>query len=1295
MTEVLSFPGPEKLTEARQAAWLERLRPLAPGLEGLTAAACTFAALRSTLGDDQRARLEAVLEGPPWVPGAGWAPLVLVVPRPGTQSPWSTKATDILQGCGLSEVERVEQGLRWYYRGTLSAAERTAVEAALVDRMTEAALPPGSDGSVLFSAEAPRPLQTVPLLAEGRSALEAANGALGLALSEDEIAYLVEAFLELGRDPTDTELMMFAQANSEHCRHKIFNADWVIDGEAAPQSLFSMIKHSYAAVNGAGILSAYADNAAVLEGPVTQRLWVRDDDPRYGFQEEAVPLLMKVETHNHPTAIAPFPGAATGSGGEIRDEGAVGRGSKPKAGLTGFTVSNLEIPGLPRPWETPYGRPGRMASPFEIMRDGPLGAAAFNNEFGRPALLGYFRSFEQTVDVGRGPERRGYHKPIMLAGGLGQMREEHVEALPLKAGDVLIVLGGPAMLIGLGGGAASSMATGSSAEALDFASVQRGNPEMQRRCQEVIDRCCALGAENPISLIHDVGAGGLSNALPELAKDGGVGGHFDLRAIPSAEPGLSPLEIWCNEAQERYVLAIPEAALPRFEQICARERCPFAVVGRATDDGQLHVGDQLLSAAPVSLPLAVLFGKPPKMTRQFDRWDPTPAPLDRSVLTLEAAADRVLTIPAVGSKRFLITIGDRSITGLVARDQMVGPWQVPVADVAVTYAGFYDCRGEAMSLGERPQLALIDPKASARMALGEALTNLAAAPVPSLEAVRLSANWMAAAGAPGEDQALHEAVQALAVELCPALGIAIPVGKDSLSMQTRWDEEGVARSVTSPLSLVITAFAPVSDGSATLTPALQGPNAPTVLVLLDLGFGANRLGASSLAQAFGQLGHEAPDLDDPARMQSFFTLVQRWAEAGQVLAYHDRGDGGLWATVVEMAIAGRRGATLTLPTQDPLGCLFSEELGAVLQVPEAAVARLRGEAEAAGLGPAFHVLGPVTEDETLLVRDAAGMELLRRSREGVERLWSETSYHMARLRDDATCADEEQAALARPEHGIVPHLTFDPGEVPRAPAVLTGVRPRAAIFREQGVNGQLEMAAAFHAAGFETVDVHASDLIEGREALDDFQVLAVCGGFSYGDVLGAGQGWAKSLRFNDRARAALEGHFADPNRLTLGVCNGCQMLAGLAPLIPGAEAWPQFLRNRSEQFEARLSQLEVLASPSPFLEGMAGSRIPVAVAHGEGRAVFPARAAERLQAQGGLALRYVDGAGQPATLYPSNPNGSELAAAGVSSADGRVLIMMPHPERVFLTRQLSWAPKDWPEASPWLRLFQNAYRALA
>ena len=1295
MTDAFSLAGPLTLTAARQARWLRALQPLAPGLTAVTAAAHTFVVADAPLSAVERGRLEEVLEGPPWVPSDVWAPLALVVPRPGTQSPWSTKATDILHGCGLGTVRRVERGVRWYFTGTLSEAERSAVTAALFDRMTEALLPWDSDGAPLFAAEAPRALRTVPLLGEGSAALAEANDAWGLALSDDEIAYLAEAFTTLGRDPTDTELMMFAQANSEHCRHKIFNADWIIDGEVAPQSLFSMIRHTYAAVNGAGILSAYSDNASVLEGPKTQRLWVRADAPRYGFQEEAVPLLMKVETHNHPTAIAPFPGAATGSGGEIRDEGAVGRGSKPKAGLTGFTVSNLNIPGLPRPWETPYGRPGRMAPPFEIMRDGPLGAAAFNNEFGRPALLGYFRAFEQTVDLGLGLERRGYHKPIMLAGGVGQMRAEHVEALPLAPGDALVVLGGPAMLIGLGGGAASSMATGASQEALDFASVQRGNPEMQRRCQEVIDRCCALGEDNPISLIHDVGAGGLSNALPELAKDGGVGGDFDLRAIPSAEPGLSPLEIWCNEAQERYVLAIPEAVLGRFAEICERERCPYAVVGRATEEDRLRLGDALLGASPVDLPLPVLFGKPPKMTRQFDRIDRTPDPLDRSAMDLSEAADRVLTVPAVGSKGFLITIGDRSITGLIARDQMVGPWQVPVADVAVTFAGFYDVRGEAMTLGERPQLALVSPAASARMALGEAITNIAAARVRGLESVRLSANWMAAAGAPGEDQALHEAVTALALELCPELGIAIPVGKDSLSMQTRWEAEGETRAVTSPLSLVVSAFAPVEDGTRTLTPELQLDEGATRLVLLDLGFGANRLGASSLAQAYGQLGHEVPDLADPARLKAFFALVQRWAAAGEVLAYHDRSDGGLWATVVEMAIAARAGFDLTLPAQDPLGALFSEELGAVLQVREDAVPRLRAEAEAAGLGPAFQVLGPITEAEQLVVRDSAGAVLFERSRAEAERRWMETSYHMARLRDDETCAREEYDAIERSAHALKPKLTFDPGAEPAAPAVLTGARPRAAIFREQGVNGQLEMAAAFHAAGFETVDVHSSDLQSGRTSLADFQVLAVCGGFSYGDVLGAGQGWAKALRFDDRARAELETHFAQADRLTLGVCNGCQMLSALAPLIPGAGAWPRFLRNRSEQFEARLSQVEVQASPSPFLADMVGSVLPVAVAHGEGRASFAnVEAAKTLQAQGGIALRYVDGDGQAATLYPSNPNGSELSTAGVCSADGRTLIMMPHPERVFLTRQLSWAPRAWPEPSPWLRLFQNARKAL-
>lgn len=1284
---ILELPGADALSEFRREKLLARLAAVDPAVTDVRARHVHFCQLVRAPDPRERELLETLLHYGARTPfETAGMPLALTVPRPGTISPWSSKATDIARNCGLRLVLRIERGVRWWVQG---AAPTPALTAPLFDRMVEAALAPDADPAVLFTEAGPAPLTRIPVRAEGRSALVAADARLGLALAADEIDYLADAFARLERDPTDVELMMFAQANSEHCRHKIFNASWTVDGVDRDRSLFGMIRHTHEAVNGRGILSAYADNAAVIEGPVASRLWVEPGTRRYRFEREPIHVLMKVETHNHPTAIAPFPGAATGSGGEIRDEGAVGRGSKPKAGLSGFTVSHLSIPGWPQPWETDYGRPGRIASPLEIMLEGPIGAASFNNEFGRPALAGYFRTFEQAVDLGDGPELRGYHKPIMIAGGLGNVRGEHVQSEPVAPGAWLVVLGGPAMLIGLGGGAASSVATGTSDAELDFASVQRGNPEMQRRCQEVIDRCCALGEENPISLIHDVGAGGLSNALPELVKDGGVGGRFQLRDVPSAEPGLSPLELWCNEAQERYVLAIRPDRLEAFEALCRRERCPFAVVGRAVRDPELLVEDRHFDDRPVDLPLSVLFGKPPRMHRSYETVRRAPPALDLSAVDLDDAADRVLRFPAVASKAFLITIGDRTITGLVARDQMVGPWQVPVADVAVTSAAFDTLAGEAMAMGERPPLALVDARASARMAVGEALTNLAAARIAELGDVRLSANWMAAAGHGHEDQALFEAVEAVGMELCPALGIAIPVGKDSLSMRTVWDEGGEARSVTAPLSLIVSAFAPVTDVTGTLTPQLRTDRGETALVLVDLGAGRDRLGGSVLAQVFGQLGDAVPDVDDPARLAAFFAAIQALAADGLLLAYHDRSDGGLWACACEMAFAGRCGLELELPEAvEPLAALFSEELGALLQVEAAAVEAVVGRLEAAGLEGCVRVVGRPSGDERIRVRHG-GTVRLERSRAEAQRTWAETSHRLQALRDNPRCAAEEFARIDD-DPGLVPELPFDPEEDPAAPFVATGARPRVAILREQGVNGQLEMAAAFHLAGFEAVDVHVSDLLEGGADLAGFHGLAACGGFSYGDVLGAGEGWAKSILFHEPTRAAFERFFHRTDAFALGVCNGCQMMAALAELIPGTAHWPRFLRNGSEQFEARLVQVRVDASPSVLLRGMEGARIPVAVAHGEGRAEFGEGDAAALDAAGLVGLRYVEGDGTVATRYPANPNGSAGGAAGLCNADGRVTIMMPHPERVFLTRQLSWHPDHWGEHAPWMRLFRNA-----
>jgi len=1130
------------------------------------------------------------------------------------------------------------------------------------------------------------------VLQEGRAALERANRDWGLALADDEIEYLVENFAALERNPTDVELMMFAQANSEHCRHKIFNADWIIDGEPQPHSLFAMIRNTHRQ-HPQGVLSAYRDNAAVIEGFRVDRLMPDPATGEYTYTGEDLAILMKVETHNHPTAISPFPGAATGSGGEIRDEGATGRGSKPKAGLTGFSVSNLRIPGWERPWETDHGKPGRIVSALEIMIEGPLGAAAFNNEFGRPAICGYFRTFEERVPGPTGDEVRGYHKPIMLAGGVGNIAADQVSKGRIPVGAQLVVLGGPAMLIGLGGGAASSMATGESAEDLDFASVQRGNPEMQRRCQEVIDRCCRLGTDNPIVSIHDVGAGGLSNAMPELVHDSGRGGRFELRTIPSDDPGMSPMEIWCNEAQERYVLAIAPERMAAFQAICERERCPFEVIGEATEEPRLVLGDGYFDNVPIDMPMEVLLGKPPKMLRDVHRRLFAKRELNTAGIDLGEAALRVLRLPGVADKTFLITIGDRTVGGLVARDQMVGPWQVPVADVGVTCSGYRGYTGEAMAVGERTPVALLQHAASARLAVGEALTNLAAAPVPELGRVVLSANWMVAAGHPGEDAGLYEAVKAVGLELCPALGIAIPVGKDSMSMKTVWREGGEERSVTAPLSLIVSAFAPVTDVRRTLTPEPRRDCGDTDLLLIDLGKGRNRLGGSALAQVFKQVGHHPPDVDDPRSLKSFFEAIQALNGKGLLLAYHDRSDGGLFASACEMAFAGHCGLTVRLDDlgDDPVAALFNEELGALIQVRHTDTDEVLQWLHDAGLGRHTHVVGELREDDRI-VFTRAGCELLAAARIEWQRVWSETTWRMQSLRDNPDCAQEEyDRLLDAADPGLHAELAFDPAEDVAAPFIGAGARPRVAILREQGVNGQLEMAAAFERAGFTAVDVHMSDIIAGRASLGDFQGVVACGGFSYGDVLGAGEGWAKSILFNGRARDEFEAFFRRGDSFALGVCNGCQMMSNLHELIPGTDLWPRFVRNLSEQFEARLSMVEVLDSPSLFLQGMAGSRMPVVVSHGEGRAEFaPDVRPEAVFEAGIAAVRFVDNHGRPAHTYPANPNGSPLGLTGLTSRDGRVTILMPHPERVFRTVQHSWHPREWGEDGPWMRMFRNA-----
>ncbi|KTT52048.1 phosphoribosylformylglycinamidine synthase [Pseudomonas oryzihabitans] len=1294
---MLILRGAPALSSFRHGKLLDQLTRLVPSVSGLYAEFVHFAEVAGTLSAEEEGILGRLLQYGPSVPqqepsGA----LFLIVPRLGTISPWSSKATDIAHNCGLAQIERLERGVAYYVAGELDAAAHEQLAAALHDRMTQRVLPTLDAAADIFSHATPKPLTAVDVLGGGRAALERANLELGLALAEDEIDYLVKSFTALGRNPHDVELMMFAQANSEHCRHKIFNASWDIDGESQEKSLFGMIKNTYE-MNRTGVLSAYKDNAAVMEGFTAGRFYPDAESREYGAHSQPVHILMKVETHNHPTAIAPFPGASTGSGGEIRDEGATGRGSKPKAGLTGFTVSNLNIPGFAQPWEQPYGKPERIVTPLDIMIEGPLGGAAFNNEFGRPALAGYFRTFEQQVETPRGPEVRGYHKPIMLAGGLGNIRADHVQKGDISVGGKLIVLGGPAMLIGLGGGAASSMSTGASSADLDFASVQRENPEMERRCQEVIDRCWQLGDKNPITFIHDVGAGGLSNAFPELVNDAGRGGRFELRNVPNDEPGMSPLEIWCNESQERYVLSVDAENFETFKAICERERCPFAVVGEATEERQLTVADSHFGNNAVDMPLEVLLGKPPRMHRSVTREAELGDAFDGAGLDLTESVERVLRHPAVASKSFLITIGDRTITGLVARDQMVGPWQVPVADCAVTATSFDVYTGEAMAMGERTPLALLDAPASGRMAIGETVTNLAAARIEKLGDIKLSANWMAAAGHPGEDARLYETVKAVGMELCPQLGITIPVGKDSMSMKTRWQDGDEDKSVTAPLSLVITGFAPVQDIRRTLTPQLRLDKGQTDLILIDLGRGQNRLGGSILAQTHGKLGQAAPDVDQAEDLKAFFAVIQGLNQDGLLLAYHDRSDGGLITTLVEMAFAGHCGLALRLDAlaadRDELTrALFAEELGAVIQVPQDFTHEVLAQFSAAGLEDCVAVIGePVNGYEINIHFNDE--HLYRAERRMLQRLWSETSFQIQRLRDNAECAQQEFDALLEEDHpGLSAKLSYDPNEDISAPYIKKGVRPQVAILREQGVNGQVEMGAAFDRAGFSAIDVHMSDILSGRIDLANFKGVVACGGFSYGDVLGAGGGWAKSILFNARARDGFQQFFERTDTFTLGVCNGCQMVANLRELVPGSEFWPRFVRNRSEQFEARIAMVQVQDSPSLFLAGMAGSRLPIAIAHGEGFAEYPnQQALVAADVSGTVALRYVDGHSKVTETYPANPNGSPLGITGLSSQDGRVLLMMPHPERCFRAVQNSWIPADWQgEDGGWMRLFRNA-----
>ncbi|WP_438970099.1 phosphoribosylformylglycinamidine synthase [Methylophaga sp.] len=1216
----------------------------------------------------------------------------LVTPRPGTISPWSSKATDIAVNSGVKDVVRIERGVAFFIKSSevLDYTQRQAIAKHLHDRMIESVFETVDDADRLFMHSASRPLIGVDIINGGREALVSANQTMGLALAEDEIDYLYDNFITLDRNPNDIELMMFAQANSEHCRHKIFRADWIIDGKQQPHTLFNMIRNTHDK-NPDGVVTAYSDNSSVIEGADrSHRFQVDMASGLYHYEGEVQHILMKVETHNHPTAISPFPGAATGSGGEIRDEGATGRGSKPKAGLTGFSVSNLEIPGFEQPWETPYGKPARMASALDIMTDGPLGGAAFNNEFGRPNLCGYFRTYEVQIPTEDGFEVRGYHKPIMVAGGMGSIRPQHVEKGIMDPGIQLIVLGGPAMLIGLGGSAASSVASGTSDEGLDFASVQRGNPEMERRCQEVIDRCVALNDKNPIVAIHDVGAGGLSNAFPELVDDSGRGGRFELRLVPNDESSMSPMEIWCNESQERYVLGIHPDSVDEFQAICERERCPWAIVGETTEEEHLLLGDADNETLPIDMPLSLLLGKPPKMLRDVEHVQKQYPELDLTGISAEHALERVLKLPSVASKSFLITIGDRSVTGLVARDQMVGPWQVPVSDCAVTLADHHDVLGEAMAMGERTPLAVINAPASGRMAVGEAITNIAAAKIEKLSDIKLSANWMAACGHPGEDALLYDTVKAVGMELCPELGIAIPVGKDSLSMKTVWDETGDTKSVTSPVSLLISAFAPVSDTIKTCTPQLRTDLGETDLIYIDLGQGENRLGASALAQVFNQVGQTGADLDNAASLIGFFDAVQQLKQDDLILAYHDRGDGGLIVTLVEMAFAGHCGVDITLDgLGETLPLLFSEELGAVLQVRRAAVEKVQAVLSQNGLADISHVIGTVNDDQRIRV-SVNDDKVIDQSRVTLQRFWAETSYRMQALRDNPDCAKQEfDALMDENDPGLYAKLTFNAAENVAAPFIVSGNRPKVAILREQGVNGQMEMAASFDHAGFSAVDVHMSDILEGRTQLRDFVGLVACGGFSYGDVLGAGRGWASTILHNDRARQQFAEFFQREDTFALGVCNGCQMLSQLKALIPGSDHWPSFSRNVSEQFEARFSLVEIVESPSILLNGMAGSTMPIAVAHGEGRVDFSETGS---LSDAIVSMRYVDHRGKATEAYPLNPNGSEQGITALTTEDGRVTIMMPHPERVTRTVQHSWHPDNWGKDGPWARLFQNARR---
>ena len=1345
---MLILPGSNALSAFRSQRLLTQLQAVAPTIADVSARYYHFIDASAPLSTEDTGRLTAMLtygEPVPETQYEGVTEEFFVIPRLGTISPWASKATDIAHNCGMAHIHRVERGvafkvvLKSGILGTgfgapkkLADDEIQAVAALLHDRMTETVLRSADQAQALFTDLESRPLDQIDVLGKGRAALADANAAMGLALAEDEIDYLFDAFSRVQRNPTDVELMMFAQANSEHCRHKIFNAEWTIDGAKQDKSLFQMIKNTHQ-LQPKGTIVAYSDNSAIMEGAEALRFYPRAGSQEYAPVTQLTHTLMKVETHNHPTAISPFPGASTGAGGEIRDEGATGRGAKPKAGLTGFTVSNLYLPDAVQPWENAanvnsadkagadkvYGKPERIASPLQIMVDGPLGGAAFNNEFGRPNLGGYFRVYEQNVGPTaiNGNTVFGYHKPIMIAGGIGNISAEHTHKNDIPVGSLLLQLGGPGMRIGMAGAAASSMATGTNTADLDFDSVQRGNPEMERRAQEVINSCWQLGADNPIISIHDVGAGGISNAFPEITNDARRGATFDLRKVPLEESGMSPKEIWSNESQERYVLAISPDDLPRFAAICERERCPFAAVGVATEERRLRLIDPITEkdggASPVDMPMDVLLGKPPKMHRNVEHVANQLQPVDVTGLDLEEVARRVLLLPTVADKSFLITIGDRSVGGMSVRDQMVGPWQVPVADCAVTTLSFEGYKGEAMAMGERTPVAVIDAAASGRMAVGEAITNIAAAPIADISAIKLSANWMAACGQPGQDAALFDTVKAVGMELCPALGVSIPVGKDSLSMRTTWNEDGENKAVVSPVSLIVSSFAPVTDVRKTLTPQLRTDLGDTSLILIDLGRGKNRLGASALAQVTQQLGNDAPDVDNPADLKAFFAAIQQLNNDGKLLAYHDRSDGGLYATLCEMAFAGRAGVSVNLDILTMEGehasdhgdaknwaaqvgerrndltlrALFNEELGAVVQVRTGEKSDVMNVLRSFDLGACSHIIGKVNDRGVVeFTRDTKVIYNKRRSE--LHRLWSETSWRIARLRDNPACADQEyDRLLDEQDPGFTPKLVHDTNVNIAAPFVATGARPTVAILREQGVNSHIETAWAMHQAGFKAVDVHMSDLIAGRARLDDFKGLIAVGGFSYGDVLGAGEGWAKTILFNPELKAAFAEFFGRGDTFGLGVCNGCQMMSNLKSIIPGAEAWPKFTRNKSEQFEARFGMVEVMDSPSIFFQDLAGTQAPLAIAHGEGYADFSQTGDVKQVVK---ALRYIDNRGAATEAYPFNPNGSPEGLTAVTTPDGRFTVMMPHAERVARTVTMSWHPDGWGEDSPWARMFQNA-----